>query len=390
MNKTCPKCNNECNTADRFCDRCGFEFTEQPNNMKSDVAEGAVNIQSDNRYFKGDQVNAAGDNFTAQTVDKRTVTTNIHNIHNIVDETKKVVQCELSGRRVLQLETATCPSCKRCVSLAYYVERARLCDECYEKKLAVSPPSTPVEPVKPAAASSVPESKAGIPSMINRPDTPRVNVPIEPIKNDGTKRSKRWMYIAAAVVVAGGAFWFMSNTPQQPDISNADIPVVTDDSSVSTESAPPISEPESTTSTTVTPSVVKTPTASVVKQPAAVETADQFTLGKQAFDAGNYTKASVLLEQALGSGKYAAAYYLALMHQQGKGVGKNVRKAFGYMKQSAENGYTAAYYDLAEMYRTGIGTEPNRSLAKGWYEKAVAIDAANADKAAESLSKFYR
>ena len=40
------------------------------------------------------------------------------------------------------------------------------------------------------------------------------------------------------------------------------------------------------------------------------------------------------------------------------------------------------------MYRFGDGTETNRAKATTWYEKTVATNAKNADKAAEKLNLY--
>lgn len=413
MKKICRQCHSvydDLSEKDEFCESCGGKLSEVTKDVSStDIP--TTHLQQDNSIHKGDKLNVVGDNFNAQSVDKRTVTTNNTIIQNIVDDTKTIVQCELSGRRVLQLETAVCPSCKRCVSLIYYVEKYRLCQECYEEKYhtsatpLVSPaaasgtsapsatPSTSATPSEPAATS-----KAGIPAMVQSSGGNQVHVPMEPIRNGGGS-SKKWIFIVIFIALAVGIFWMVKGSPEENASQKGVDPVLTEGKTATPEvAAPPTgsnaavqSAPKQTASPSAPKTTVTQPAATAATNPpAAAENKDQFTLGKQAYDAGNFTKASIFLEQALGSGKYAAAYYLSVMHRDGKGVGKNVKKAFTYMKQAAEGGYSGAYYELAQMYRTGVGTEANRAQAKGWYEKAIASDSKDSDKAADALNKFYR
>ena len=97
MKKICRQCNkvfDHLTVDDMYCDDCGGILSKMDKHISStDIP--STQIQQDNRIHKGDKVNVGGDNFNAQSVDNRTVTTNIQNIQNIVDETKKVVQCEL-------------------------------------------------------------------------------------------------------------------------------------------------------------------------------------------------------------------------------------------------------------------------------------------------------
>ena len=114
-----------------------------------------------------------------------------------------------------------------------------------------------------------------------------------------------------------------------------------------------------------------------------------FDQGKEAYNAGNFSKANLLLTKAAQEGYGEADYYLAQMYQSGKGVSKDIKKAYGHMLKAAEGGCQEAYYHVAEMLRTGNGTESNRTNAKKWYEKAALSDDKNSDNAAKALTKYY-
>nr|MCY2673856.1 hypothetical protein [Bacteroides fragilis] len=138
MKKICTKCNRTVEGIEangKFCSQCGTELTELP---VSSTPSG-VSINEDNRIDKsvhtGDNIKVGGDN--AQTINKQQVsTTNITNIQQIQqDETKKIVNCAISGKAVLLIKTANCPKCHRCVSQEYYIDSKRMCTDCYENNM---------------------------------------------------------------------------------------------------------------------------------------------------------------------------------------------------------------------------------------------------------------
>lgn len=399
MKKYCKNCGEfEADPDEKFCPKCGSPFDEEK--FLSDRVDSPVyssvqpaTVQQDNRIHKGDNVTVGGDNFNAQNVDNRTVTntnnTTINNINNIVDESRKVVQCELSGKTVQIIDTVVCPKCKRRVSKEYYVEGVWLCQDCYQKKLQAEQ----ADPIK---------QKVGIPPIMpdvslaqqtGRPE--RTNIRVEPIGEYTVKRNRTKYFVygglfAVFVLVAG---IFILKDKEDELLHETTPPQVN-----AIQETPKQIAPSASSTTSVVKSQqevsVKTAKTEIEKPQETVVPSEpklsQFELGKNAYDAGEYTKAALHLEKALRDGKVGAAYYLAMMYKQGKGVSKNVRQAFTYMKQAAEGGVSNAYYELAEMYRLGKGTEPNRSLAKKWYEEAVTSNALNADKASNALTKYNR
>ena len=357
MKKHCKYCGEfEVTPDENFCPKCGTPFMEEE--TVTDLANNPLpssgqptTIQQDNRIHKGDKVTIGGDNFNAQNVDNRTVTntsnTTINNINNIVDEGRKVVQCELSGKTVQIIDTVVCPKCKRRISKEYYVENALMCRECYQKRISEVDPNTTSKPVN--------------------------------------KGLLIYGSIAVGVaLIAGLIFWGngRDDSKSEPDLKPVEM-----------QQAPP--QKETPPATTVQPNLETTSrgaSKTTEKAEKTVETPkptpSQLELGQKAYAAGEYTKASLYLEKALQGGKAEAAYYLGMMYKQGKGVTKNVRKSFSYMKQAAEGGASDAFYELAEMYRLGQGTESNRTLAKKWYEETITSNALNADKAEKALSRY--
>ncbi len=409
MRKICMKCSTileDATADDLYCGECRGELKVLPEPDEPSALIGMTGpVQQDNRIHKGDKIAVGGDNFNAQTVDNRTVTTNttINNIQQIVDDdTKKLVECAISGKNVPKADSVRCPSCSRIVSLAYYVESELMCKQCYNKSRehahhGYSPVSSGSQPLgKTVAASagshagSQPDSKAIPP--VWQSNAGRASTPVEPIRESGPGVGcSRYIYIIVAVLAVGaGLWWFSSRSGSETTVPEKDtVAVVQQDDPVE---APAGGEKEKSGTSSPGEEVKKATGKKVDEQVESptkqveVET-DPFAEGRKAYQSGNYTKAFLMMEQ---SGSAAASYYLALMHQQGKGTGKDIRKAFSSMKKSAEGGYADAYFELAEMYRGGIGTESNRALAKQWYEKAVMADGKNADKAGELLNKLYK
>ncbi len=138
-----------------------------------------------------------------------------------------------------------------------------------------------------------------------------------------------------------------------------------------------------------------------------------FQQGKEAYEAGNYTKALPLMERAAERGHIDAQFYCAAMYTnhegisekkaeepknqakaqkwfenaaregnivaqlhcglfyaQGRGVPQNWGRAFHWIKISADNGYVKAMPHCGNLYEKGLGTERNARKAIAWYSRA--------------------
>ncbi|NQZ08429.1 MAG: sel1 repeat family protein [Algicola sp.] len=89
-----------------------------------------------------------------------------------------------------------------------------------------------------------------------------------------------------------------------------------------------------------------------------------FTLGFSAYsndiDVAQYTKAA---EQ----GQSWAQYNLGVMHEQGKGVVQDYKKAVHWFTQSAEQGYLLAQFNLGFMFVGKKGIAVDYSKAYIWW-----------------------
>lgn len=389
--------------SERFCPSCGNELSAVANKAETMGIGGVMplgtNMQQDNRIHQGDRTDIAGDSINAQCVDKRTMTSTTSNIttnntttnnqyvQNIVDETKKVTRCQLSGRTIPILEAVECRICHRTVAIQYYEESEFMCKECYKKKHPDAPKPEPKAAIPPLTGGPVRQEAVRVERIRTQLDEPK-------------KKSRSWIWIAvvAAVIVAGAIFMMQNSSSDKQTVSvESAEPQAKELAGAKTgneQSGAVKAKPQVTKETTVKAKPMKAET--VAAKPKAVETESSETVkaeaapvtGQSAYKAGNYAQAKILLEKELNGGDGSAAYTLSLMHKYGKGVTVNLRKAFTYMKQAAELECSDAYYELAEMYRTGDGTEPNRVRAKKWYEQAVATNAKNASKASEKLSLY--
>ena len=85
------------------------------------------------------------------------------------------------------------------------------------------------------------------------------------------------------------------------------------------------------------------------------------------------TKAFTLNKRAADMGYAPAQATMAWFYKQGLGTEKNLQKAFEYTLKAAKQDYTGTYGNLACMYYSGIGTPVNYPEARYWGEKGVEL-----------------
>lgn len=387
MKKVCTKCHKEWSDLaddDLFCPDCCGKLIVAPTGQHPSQQRG---LQMDNSIHRGD--NIAGNSLQAQSIDNRTVTTNsnttINNYQNIVDETKRVCKCELSGKMVSIMDIVECPKCHRQVANQFYVDSHLMCVECFDKLR--KNPLLDVSPQTPLAPVSAPEPTTPIleqPEVVNIPVIPIIDV-VQPPTGSPRKSYNKIIWGIVALIVIGVAFVLV---PKNKGGDYSDYAEATDSTSVIDEQSQPTSAPEKQVETANVANSQKSSTAIEKPKKVTEETAYVET-GIETYNKGNYAKASLLLKNEAEQGNASSAYHLAIMYKEGKGVSKNANQAFTLMKQAAENGCADAYYELAEMYRLGLGTEANRANAKKWYEQAVINNGKNADLASQKLN-IYR
>lgn len=103
----------------------------------------------------------------------------------------------------------------------------------------------------------------------------------------------------------------------------------------------------------------------------------QYRIGKlYSFGYGveqDYTKAAEWYEKAVSENNPFAAYSLSSLYRRGQGVAQDDEKAFSLYRMAAEhetkpNAY--AMYELGRMYQGGIGTAPDKEKSTEWYAAA--------------------
>ncbi len=117
----------------KFCESCG---TELPMVAAEAVAPKAAPANDDELPAAGTSPSTAiGKNSilsNSQINTTNTTTTTTVNNTTIEDDTKKSIVCAVSGKRVLYIESVCCRGCDKDVSLEYYNETTRRCENCHK------------------------------------------------------------------------------------------------------------------------------------------------------------------------------------------------------------------------------------------------------------------
>jgi TPR repeat protein len=97
-----------------------------------------------------------------------------------------------------------------------------------------------------------------------------------------------------------------------------------------------------------------------------------FQAGISAYQSNNLPLAYKEFLAAAQTGHPDSQVNVALMYEQGIGIGKDETEAVTWYSKAAEQGHAAAQYNLAVLYENGRGTEIDFSKANEWYRKASA------------------
>ncbi len=95
-----------------------------------------------------------------------------------------------------------------------------------------------------------------------------------------------------------------------------------------------------------------------------------FEAGIAAYQANNLPLAYKEFLAAAREGHADSQFNVALMYEQGIGVGKDEKEAFVWYDKSAAQGYAAAQYNLECSGENGRGTAIDFAQANAWYRKA--------------------
>lgn len=108
-----------------------------------------------------------------------------------------------------------------------------------------------------------------------------------------------------------------------------------------------------------------------------------FKRAEELYDEEKFKDAANLFTQIVENDKenYAACYYLADCLYYGKGIAKDVKKAFQLFMTAATNKITEAYYMVGLCYLEGTGIHQDSTQAVAWFTEAA--------KYAHPLSQYY-
>jgi TPR repeat protein len=102
------------------------------------------------------------------------------------------------------------------------------------------------------------------------------------------------------------------------------------------------------------------------------QTAAHFQAGIAAYQANDLPLAYKEFLAAAERGDADSQFNVALMYEQGLGVGKDEQEAVVWYGKAAAQGNSAAQYNLGVLYENGRGTTIDYAKANEWYRKASA------------------
>jgi uncharacterized protein len=95
-----------------------------------------------------------------------------------------------------------------------------------------------------------------------------------------------------------------------------------------------------------------------------------FQAGIAAYQSNDLPLAYKEFLAAAQAGHADSQFNVALMYEQGIGVGKDEKEAVVWYGKAAEQGHAAAQYNLAVLFENGRGTGIDFAKANEWYRKA--------------------
>ncbi|MEN8205258.1 MAG: tetratricopeptide repeat-containing serine protease family protein [Pseudomonadota bacterium] len=116
---------------------------------------------------------------------------------------------------------------------------------------------------------------------------------------------------------------------------------------------------------------------------------DPFTLGWQAFEAGDYSRALSLWLPLAEQGDMYAQNNLGFLYEYGQGTGLDEQQAAHWYRQSARNGLAVAQFNLALMYANGVGSRQDPLRAAYWFRQAAEQGLADAQYQLAELLQQY-
>jgi hypothetical protein len=90
-----------------------------------------------------------------------------------------------------------------------------------------------------------------------------------------------------------------------------------------------------------------------------------------AYDAGDYAKASLLYSLLAKQGNAVAQFNLGIMYEHGQHLPRNAKEAIQWYLLAAEQGYAPAQFNLGNIYSQGESVPQNFDRAAGFYRAAA-------------------
>ena len=117
--------------------------------------------------------------------------------------------------------------------------------------------------------------------------------------------------------------------------------------------------------------IKETQQSATATQTAKLPAKNEFQLGLEAYQKGDYPAALERLIPLANKGDAAAQLQLGIMNEQGQGVPKNAQRAVLRYRQAAELGNAEAQFLLGEKYHLGLGIAQDKKTAMLWLKKSA-------------------
>ena len=115
--------------------------------------------------------------------------------------------------------------------------------------------------------------------------------------------------------------------------------------------------------------------------------AQNFNMGRAAFEAGDYAAAKKILMPLANAGNADAQYNLGLMYEQGAGVAQSWAESAVWQKLAAKQGHVKSQYDLSIKHITGTGVLMDAVMGYMWANIASANGYSGASEIRDGIAK---
>ena len=115
--------------------------------------------------------------------------------------------------------------------------------------------------------------------------------------------------------------------------------------------------------------------------------AQNFNMGRAAFEAGDYAAAKKILMPLANAGNADAQYNLGLMYEQGAGVTQSWAESAMWQKLAAKQGHVKSQYALSIKHITGTGVLMDGVMGYMWANIASANGYSGAGKIRDGIAK---